>query len=138
MNGSIEVAFIGRVIERPELKTSAAGKPWCSIRLAVGDGETAQYVRVAVFGEMAERLASSIEKGAKLYVEGWLRLDRWRTSSNEERSGLSCAATKVEKIGASAIGRNKPAKPKQADHQAPPQENVSTHKHADIDAAIPF
>ncbi|CCB65244.1 single-stranded DNA-binding protein [Hyphomicrobium sp. MC1] len=138
MNGNIECAFIGRVMERSELKTSAAGKPWTSVRLAVGDGETAQFVRCALFGELAERLASSIDKGSKLYVEGSIRLDRWRTASNEERSGLSVAASKAEPVGTSVIGRNKPAKQK-PDHQASANDGrPAPQAPAALNDIIPF
>lgn len=135
MNGNIEAAFIGTVIDPPTLKQSQAGKPWAAFRVAVGNGDDAQFVRVAVFGELAERLAPAIDKGAKLYVEGTIRLDRWKTASGEDRAGLSCAAWKAEKVGASAIGRNKLPKPKPApDHQAPPDTNAG----APLDDAIPF
>ena len=76
MNG-IEAAFIGRVGTEPELKTSQAGKPWSSLNAAVGSDDDVQWVRVAVFGETAERLAGHLHKGDRLYVEGTLRLNSW-------------------------------------------------------------
>jgi hypothetical protein len=39
MHGNIETAFIGRLGQEPELKTSAAGKPWARLSVAVGAGE---------------------------------------------------------------------------------------------------
>lgn len=110
MNAQIDAAFVGRVLDTPEIKTSAGGKPWTAIRLACGDGENTQYVRVVLFGEMAQQIAASADKGCKLYVEGSIRLDRWKGAAGEERSGLSLTASKAEKVGTSAIGRNKPAK----------------------------
>ena len=112
MNGNIECAFVGRVLDVPQIKTSSAGKPWTSLRASLGDGDNVQYVRVALFGELAEQIARTVEKGVKIYCEGTLKLDRWKTADGQERSGLSCAAWKCEAVGASAIGCNKPAKPK--------------------------
>ena len=39
MHGSIETAFISRVGTEPEMKTSAAGKPWLRFSAAVGKDE---------------------------------------------------------------------------------------------------
>jgi hypothetical protein len=40
----IETAFIANVGSKPELKTSAAGKPWAAFSACVGDGEDAQWL----------------------------------------------------------------------------------------------
>jgi hypothetical protein len=40
----IENAFIANVGSKPELKTSAAGKPWAAFSACVGDGEDAQWL----------------------------------------------------------------------------------------------
>jgi single-stranded DNA-binding protein len=61
MHGNIETAFIGRLGQDPELKTSAAGKPWARLSVAVGMGDETQWVSVAVFGEAAERLCAALE-----------------------------------------------------------------------------
>lgn len=115
MNGNIEAAFIGKVVDVGELKTSAAGKAWLAIRIAVGHGEdNVQWVRTVCFGALAEQLAMALQKSDKVYVEGTLKLDRWKNAEGEDRSGLSCAAWKIEKVGASAIGRNRPATPRGA------------------------
>ena len=58
-----------------------------------------------MFGQAAEDLAANLRKGDRCYVEGRLKLERWR-KDGEERVGLSVAAWKAEKLG--AIGRNKP------------------------------
>lgn len=129
MNG-IETAFVGRIANEPEIKTSAAGKPWMAINVALGQGADAQWVRVACFGETAERLAGTLHKGDKLYVEGTLTLRTWE-KSGETRAGLNVAASKVEKLG--AIGRNRPPKPRalpEGDHTIP----ASTRRNGD-DAA---
>jgi single stranded DNA-binding protein len=105
MNGSIETAFIGRLGQDPELKTSAAGKTWTRLNLAVGLGEDAQWVSVATFGKVAERLCATLHKGDKLYVEGILRLTEWTGRDGEKRTGLSVAAWKADKLG--AIGRKR-------------------------------
>jgi single-strand DNA-binding protein len=107
---SIEAAFIGRVGRDPDLRTSQSGNPWTALSVAVGEGEEVQWIRVAVFGERAEQLAGQLHKGDRVYVEGRLKLDTWTAQDGKERTGLSVAAWKAEKLG--EIGRHKPARPK--------------------------
>lgn len=137
MNGNIETAFIGRVGNDPELKTSAAGKPWTRINVCVGAGDDVQWIKIVCFGETAERLAGQIAKGDKIYCEGTLRLETWKGHNGNERHGLSVTAWRAEKLG--AIGRNKPPKSKplpEGDHPAPVSTEV---RHGvDLDAEIPF
>jgi single-strand DNA-binding protein len=121
MNGNIEAAFVGRVGTEPELKTSQAGKPWASLNVAVGSDHDVQWVRVAVFGETGERLAGHLHKGDKLYVEGTIKLNTWTDKEGQQRTGLSVAAWKAEKLG--QIGRSKPTRPKappEGKHPPPP------------------
>ena len=142
MHGNIETAFIGRLGQDPELKTSATGKPWARLSVAVGVGEEAQWVSVAVFGEAAQRLCEALHKGDKVYAEGTLKLTEWTGKSGEKRAGLSVAAWKLEKLG--AIGRNKPAKAK-APHRAPEGQAAAgasnaraPGRHIPADDLIPF
>ena len=48
----IEAAFVARVGSELELKTSAAGKPWTSVNVAVGDGGEVQWRRLAVHRDL--------------------------------------------------------------------------------------
>jgi len=119
VNGNIECACIGRVAAAPELKTSAGGKPWASFNVAVGQGDEAQWLRVVVFGDTAERLAGTLVKADRVYVEGALTMNTWRDREGEKRAGLNVAASKCERLG--AIGRNRPPATKRqtvADHAA--------------------
>jgi single-stranded DNA-binding protein len=107
---SIETAFTGRTAGAPELRTSAAGKPWTRFGVAVGEGDDVQWVQVACFGEIAQRAAERLGKGDRCYVEGTLRLDEWTDSQGVPRAGLKVAAWKVEPIG--QIGQRKPKRSK--------------------------
>jgi single-strand DNA-binding protein len=110
----IEAALSGVAGTEPELKTSKAGKPYCSFSVGVDAGEDdegkerLEWVRCTCFGPVAERLAATLHKGEKLYAEGGLRLDRWDAKDGQQRFGLSMACFKAEKIGSSAIGKNRP------------------------------
>ncbi len=115
----IEAATAGVLAGDIELKTSRNGNPFINFSLAVNQGNDedgkpiTQWVRVACFGQIAEQLAARARKGDKLYVEGALTLTSWADkATGTERYGLKLAAWKAEKVGASAIGKNRPPRPK--------------------------
>jgi single-strand DNA-binding protein len=110
MSGIIECAFIGRLGQDPELKTSAAGKSWCRLSLAVGSGEV-QWVSVAIFGERAEHVCGTLRKNDKVYIEGAIGLNEWTCKDGKPRTGLSVVASRAEVPG---IGRNKPKRAREA------------------------
>lgn len=121
MMDSIECAFSGRVGSDLELKTSSSGKPWTAFNVAIGQGDDAQWVRVAVFGARAEELSAQIKKGDRIYAEGNLTMRTWE-KSGEKRTGLNVAAWKCERLG--GIGRNKPAKACSTDVTADPARSM--------------
>ena len=113
MNG-IEAALEGRIGQAPTMRTSQGGKPWCSFSVAVGgdeEGASPTWVSVAVFGSKADE-AAQLAAGARVYVEGRLRLDTWQDKDGRERTGLKLSASLVQPIA--QIGRKKPAKPREA------------------------
>ena len=112
----IEAAFSGTVGTVPELKTSAAGKPWAAFNVAVSskDEEEPTWIRVAMFGETAEKLCGNLIKGDKVYCEGHLKLSHWNDkATGEAKHGLQIAAWKVSKMG--AIGQKKLKTPRSRD-----------------------
>jgi single-strand DNA-binding protein len=110
----IETAFWGVLGKDPELKTSKTGKPFLTANVVVTVGkndsgkDVSQWVRIACFGETAERIGAACAKGDRVYVEGQLTLNTWKTSEGVERTGLNVAAFTVTKIA--AIGKNRPRK----------------------------
>lgn len=119
---AIECAFEGRVGQPPTLRTSQAGKPWCSLSVAVGADDAVQWLTVSVFGSSAESVAA-LAKGTRVYVEGRLKLDTWTDREGQSRTGLKVAATLVQPLG--QIGRRKPAKGKGGREGDPSAEVVS-------------
>ena len=101
----IEVAFWGVLGNEPELKTSKNGKAFMSMSVVVTIGaaddgkDVSQWLRVACFGETAERLAVTAKKGDRIYCEGTLTFNSWADkATGEARSGLNVAAWKCERV----------------------------------------
>jgi len=141
---SIEFALVGRIGRDPELKTSQSGNSWTSIGVGVGKDEATQWVRVSLFGDQAEQAVATFKKGSNVYVEGRdLRIDSYTGKDGTERHGLKGIATKIEAVGAGAIGRNKPPKQRPPEGEEPaPAATRDWQKPAGgptfADDAIPF
>jgi single-stranded DNA-binding protein len=101
---SIEAAVLGTAVKDAEPRTSTAGKPWLSVVRRSDGGDAAQFVQVAVFGDAAVALGR-IEKGARPYAEGSIRINEWTAPDGAKRHGLAMAAWRAERPG---IGKNPP------------------------------
>ncbi len=122
----IEAAFWGVLGNAPELKTSKSGKAFAqmSIVVAVGQDEdgkdVGQWLRVACFGETAEKLAHQAKKGDRVYVEGTLTLNTWADkATGEARHALNVAAWKCERVV--NIGQNRERKNSEQPQRQPAQ-----------------
>lgn len=118
--GGIDCACIAKVVsETVELKTSQKGTLWASFTAIVGgsDAGTGTFVRVSIFGDVAQKLAGNIARGSKVYIEGSLRLNEYTSGEDAKRAGLQVAASKCEVLG---IGHNKPRRSRNG-----PQDGVA-------------
>ncbi|MFF9003731.1 single-stranded DNA-binding protein [Streptomyces achromogenes] len=104
-----------RLIDNPELRFSAQGTAVVKLRLAFNarrkddngqwvDGDVF-FIDGTVFGQYAQNITDSLEKGMEVVVSGRLRTERWETREGEKRSGPSLL---VDSIGPSL--RNATAK----------------------------
>ncbi len=104
---AIEAAFLGTLCKDAERKTSQGGKAYLRLNVRVGDGATVQWIAVTTFDEEAIAMPGGFSKGAAVYVEGKLTLDRWTATDGEKRAGLSVLSRHCR---LAAIGRNRPKK----------------------------
>jgi len=110
----IECAFVARTGTDAELKTGqSSGKAWGTVRAVVGSGDTEQWVQIVTFGEGAHALLEGLQKGARVYVEGKIKLDTYTGKDGTPRSGLKVSASKIERLG--EIGMRKPGVKSQGD-----------------------
>jgi single-stranded DNA-binding protein len=111
----IETAFTGRLGREPELKTSAGGKLFVNVPVAVGNGDATVWIRVAVFGADAEDFARRAHKGDAIAVEGRLTLNTFQGRDGAERTGFNVAASYVRVC---EIGQRRPRRPRRSNGQA--------------------
>lgn len=100
-----KVFLIGNLTRDPELRYTPDGTPVTEINLAVTqrfvdrDGtrrDEPVFVRVTVWRKQAEACGEFLSKGASVFVEGRLHLDRWESKEGESRSRLRVVAQRVQ------------------------------------------
>jgi single-strand DNA-binding protein len=120
VNG-ITAAALGTLPRDGELKYTQSGQAVLNFSIAVHDakrGEDAQteWLKVAVWGDLAERLTPQALKGVEVYVEGRIRLNTWQRQDGQQRAGLTLTAWKVDVLG--AIGVRAPLRDDQDEQRA--------------------
>jgi single-stranded DNA-binding protein len=105
---SIEAALFGLLGKDAETKTSAAGKPYLRLNIRTGDGDAAQWINAMCFDAEAIAQAERLCKGARVYIEGTLKLDEWTGQDGAKRHALSLMSWHCR---LSQIGRNRPRRP---------------------------
>lgn len=92
------VVISGNVGKDPDLTYAGSGTAICKFSVAVWQGKEkpAAWTPVVVFGEYAEHVAESIQKGDNVLVCGRLSLSEWEDKeSGEKRSRLEVIADEV-------------------------------------------
>ena len=113
---SIEAAIFGTLGKDAETKTSAAGKAYLRLNIRTGDGNAAQWINAMCFDADAIAQAERLCKGARLYIEGTIKLDEWTGQDGAKRHGLSLLSWHCR---LSQIGRNRPRRADSAREDRP-------------------
>jgi single-strand DNA-binding protein len=98
---------VGRLTEAPELRFTSSGKAVCKVRLAFNSRRKNQqtnewedadvyYVDGSVWGEEAEHVAESLDRGHEVFVSGRLKTRQYETREGEKRTATDLA---IDAIG---------------------------------------
>lgn len=102
----ISLTVTGNLVEDPELRFTPNGVPVIRFTIASTprvfdreadawrDGEPT-FLDCTAWRQLAENLATSARKGARLVVAGRLRTERWETPEGEKRSKMVMDADEV-------------------------------------------
>jgi single-strand DNA-binding protein len=98
------VTITGNLTEDPELRYTPNGAPVTNFRVAVTprvkdgdgwkDGDTS-FFQVTAWRTLAENLAESLTKGARVMVQGRLQQRSWETPEGDKRSVVEVQAEEV-------------------------------------------
>lgn len=104
MSNGVPITVVGNLTDDPELRFTPSGAPVAKFTVAYNprtldrasgewrDGEPS-YHRVTAWRQLAENIAESLTRGARVVVTGTLAESRWTTPEGEKRSGWEITAT---------------------------------------------
>ena len=105
----IDCAFLSRLSSDCETKVSKAGRTYLKLSFRIGEGDAAEWVNVLSFDEKALSHSDKFTKGALVFVEGRVSINRWKAQDGSDRAGLSVMSfhTRVAEIGNNRPRRDK-------------------------------
>ncbi len=99
------ITIVGNLARDPELRFTPSGQPTASFGVAVNRrwmnkatnewDEQVSFFDVVCWRDLAENVAESIQKGARVIVTGRLEQRSWETDSGEKRSKVEIVADEV-------------------------------------------
>jgi single-strand DNA-binding protein len=100
-----QVTVVGNITREPELRFTQTGQPKANFGLAVNRRwqnrqsneweEQTSFFNIVCWGSLAENVAESLPKGARVMVTGRLEQRSWETDNNEKRSIVEVVADEV-------------------------------------------
>jgi len=103
-----KVFLIGNLTRDPELRYVPSGSAVTNFTIATNRTYTLQsgekkeevcYVRIVVWGRLAETCGEYLSKGSPVFIEGRLQSRNWETPQGEKRSTLEVIAQNVQFLG---------------------------------------
>lgn len=137
-----KVILIGRLSRNPEIRYLPSGTQITSFTIAVNRSykdksgnwqEESYFFDVETYGNVAERLGSSVNKGDQILLEGSLRQDKWETPTGEKRSKVKIVADRV-----SVISRAGSSKSTSSESEINEDSIRSDLESNNLDEDIPF
>ncbi|NQT32229.1 MAG: single-stranded DNA-binding protein [Candidatus Omnitrophica bacterium] len=114
MAASLNKAILmGNLTRDPELRYVPSGSAVANFSLAINrtykdnageKKEDVSFVRIVVWGKMAEVCGEYLTKGRAVLVEGRLQSRSWEGQDGQKRSALDVVATNVQFIGPKGSG----------------------------------
>lgn len=128
-----KVFLMGNLTRDPELRYIPSGTAVANFTVAVSRAfkspsgekkEEVSFIRVIIWGKMAEICGEYLTKGRPVLVEGRLRSRSWEAQDGQKRNTLEVVASSVQFLGARTEGK-KPAPGPTADAEEHGEEIAS-------------
>ena len=128
-----KVLLIGNLTRDPELRYIPSGSAVASFTLAMNrvyklqtgeKKEEVSFVKVVVWGRMAENCGEYLKKGSPVFVEGRLQSRSWDGPDGQKRSALEVIALSVQFLSGGPRATSKTAEPAMDIAQAPAKEEI--------------
>ena len=100
-----QVTVVGNITREPELRFTPNGQPKANFGIAVNRRwqnrqsneweESTSFFNIVAWGSLAENVAESLPKGARVMVTGRLEQRSWETDNGEKRSIVEVVADEI-------------------------------------------
>jgi single-strand DNA-binding protein len=101
-----QVALVGRLGRKPELRYTQQGTPVCSFSIAVdnGQGKDPDWLDIVAWQKLAETCGQHLDKGRQVAVSGRLQTRSYETQDGQRRKVVEVVAARVDFLGSKADG----------------------------------
>lgn len=111
MNGVNRVIVVGRLGRDFDLYELRSGMPLARGSIAINEGEAVVFVDLEVPGPDAKQVVIHTGRGDSLYVEGYLRNNRWTDRDGVKHDRLSLVAQSIVSLGRQRERKHEPSQP---------------------------
>jgi single-strand DNA-binding protein len=106
------VIIVGRLTEKPKLKTSNSGSSFLNMSIANNiyagqEKDKVNFFNIVVFGKRAESCQKFLDKGSLVGISGKLDWNSWETNDGQKRSAIKIIANEIQFLGSSNKQGNK-------------------------------
>ena len=135
--------LIGNLTRDPELRYIPNGSAVATFTLAMNrvyklqtgeKKEEVSFVRVVVWGRMAEICGEYLKKGAPVFVEGRLQSRSWDGPDGQKRSTLEVIAMSVQFLRGAGTGQGKDREAPSEAAQSAPKDEIGEIQLEDLPA----
>ena len=128
-----KVVLVGNLGKDPEMRYMPNGNAVCNFSIATTESwknkQTGEYENstewhnCAVFGKFGEMCGQYLKKGAKVYLEGKLKTEKWNDKiSGQEKSAVKVTVSELQLMDAKEANQGGQ---QQAPNQAAPQQQYN-------------
>jgi single-strand DNA-binding protein len=147
--------FIGNLGRDPEIRYMPSGDAVANFSIACTENfkdksgekqEKTEWVRISMFGKLAEIAGEYLKKGSSVYIEGRMQTRKWTNKEGQEQYTTEIVADRMQMLGGRAGSNSFEVVDRDSEGSAPPprqQEPASARPASrgninDIDDDIPF
>lgn len=92
------VILVGRLVAKPELRTTGSGLSVTTVRIATNDREQPEVHDVVLWRQMAEFAVNYMAKGRLVFVEGRLQTRTWDAADGTKRRTVEVVADRFQAL----------------------------------------
>jgi len=125
--GLNKCTFVGNIGKDPEVRFTPAGMQVTSISIGVNESwkdkqgvkqERTEWINCTAFDKLAKVIGDYLKKGAKVYIEGKMKTDKYQAKDGTDRYSTKIIISDLLMLDS----RPKPEAPQQSFDQGVPQD----------------